>query len=42
MRVVSGAIVAERLRAIDHPSPRIVFSGNFATLGNSSDWWTRR
>ena len=31
MRVVSEGILAERLGVIDHSSPRIVVSGNFAT-----------
>jgi acyl-CoA hydrolase len=31
MQVVSEAVLADRLRAIDRPSPRVVVSGNFAT-----------
>ncbi len=31
MQLVSEAFLAERLAAIDHPSPRVVVSGNFAT-----------
>jgi acyl-CoA hydrolase len=31
MRLVSESILAERLRSLDHPGPRVVVSGNFAT-----------
>ena len=31
MRAVNEAVLADRLGAIDHPTPRVVVSGNFAT-----------